>query len=91
LPSEKEPVCTPRAVQVPVIRSTAIYSLELATKTLCLAKNCLPREIRLGRLRVAKRGGKYMILGAWLLEWIAAGELARRGTEAAGDANRPRS
>jgi hypothetical protein len=44
-----------------------------------LAKNCLPREIRLGRLRVAKRAGKYMILGKWLLEWIEGGELSRRG------------
>jgi len=52
--------------------------MELARNTLELAKNCLPREIRLSRLRVAKRGGKYLILGAWLLEWIEAGELPRR-------------
>ena len=64
--------------KAPVIHPTAVYSLELARNTLALAKHCLPREIRLGRLRVSKRAGKYLILGAWLLEWIQAGELPRR-------------
>jgi hypothetical protein len=63
---------------VPVIQPNAVYSLDQARHTLRLAKNCLPREIRLGRLRVAKRAGKYLILGEWLLQWIAAGELPRR-------------
>jgi hypothetical protein len=27
---------------------------------------------------VAKRAGRYLILGTWLLEWIEAGELPRR-------------
>jgi hypothetical protein len=43
-----------------------------------LAKGCLPREIRLGRLRASKRAGKYLIVGAWLLEWIESGEVKRR-------------
>jgi hypothetical protein len=64
--------------QIPVLDPKAVFTIEQARSTLALAKNCLPREIRLGRLRVAKRAGKYLILGAWLLEWIEAGELPRR-------------
>jgi hypothetical protein len=74
--------------KAPVIDPKAVYSLEQARSTLQLAKNCLPREIRLGRLRVAKRAGKYFILGAWLLEWIEAGELpAREPRRAKGQAS----
>lgn len=62
---------------VPVIDPEAVFTVEQATRTLALAKNCLPREIRLGRLRVAKRAGRYLILGAWVLEWIKGGELPR--------------
>jgi hypothetical protein len=64
--------------KIPVIDPRAVFTIEQARSTLGLAKNCLPREIRLGRLRVSKRAGKYLILGRWLLEWIEAGELPRR-------------
>ncbi len=60
------------------IEPTAVYDLHAAREAVGVAKGCLPREIRLGRLRVSKRGGKYLILGAWLLEWVEAGEIARR-------------
>jgi hypothetical protein len=63
---------------VPIIHRRAVYTLEQARQTLQLAKNCLPREIRLGRLRAAKRAGKYLILGIWLLQWVQAGEVRRR-------------
>ena len=61
----------------PVIDPRTVYSLDQARHVLGLAKGCLPREIRLGRLRVSKRAGRYLILGAWLLEWIESGELSR--------------
>jgi hypothetical protein len=64
---------------VPVIRPTAVFGLKDAQDVLGLAKSSLPREIRLGRLRAAKRAGKYMILGEWILQWIKAGELPRGG------------
>jgi hypothetical protein len=32
-------------------------------------------------LRIAKRAGKYYILGKWLIEWIEGGEVRRRSTE----------
>jgi hypothetical protein len=55
-----------------------IYSLESARAALGLAQATLRREIRLGRLRVSKRAGRYFILGAWLLEWLEAGEVRRK-------------
>jgi hypothetical protein len=77
-------VTKPRAreARAPVIDPRAVFTIDQARTTLRLAKNCLPREIRLGRLRVSKRAGKYLILGQWLLEWIEAGELPRRRPEA---------
>jgi hypothetical protein len=39
-----------------------------------LKKGTLPRELRLGRLRHAKRAGRIFILGRWVLAWLAAGE-----------------
>lgn len=58
----------------PVIPANAVYSLPQAARLLGLKANCLPREVRLRRLRVAKRAGRYFVLGSWLLEWLAGGE-----------------
>lgn len=69
---------TGTSIRVHVIKSTAVYTLETARAALGLARACLPREIKLGRLRVARRGGKYMILGSWLLSWIEGGEIVRQ-------------
>jgi hypothetical protein len=60
-----------------VIDPHAVYTLESARTALGLAKACLPREIRLGRLKVAKRAGRYFVLGSWLLAWIEDGEIKR--------------
>jgi hypothetical protein len=60
-----------------VIEPNAIYTLASARAALGLTKTTLGREVRLGRLRAARRGGKYFILGAWLLEWLEAGEVHR--------------
>lgn len=65
-------------VSVHVIHPHAIYSLGEAQSALGLPKATLPREIRLGRLRVAKRAGKYFFLGAWILQWIREGERPRK-------------
>lgn len=69
---------TRQATKVTTIRPTAVYDLDSARAALALAKGCLPREIRLGRLRASKRAGKYLILGEWLLEWVRTGEVERR-------------
>ena len=61
----------------PVINRHSVFTLETLRPVLGLSKGCLPREIRLGRLRVAKRAGRYFILGAWVLEWLEAGEVRK--------------
>ena len=61
----------------PVINRNSIFTLETLRPVLGLSKGCLPREIRLGRLRAAKRAGRYFILGAWVLEWLEGGEVRK--------------
>jgi hypothetical protein len=72
---------------VHVIDPAAVYTVPTASAALGLAKNCLPREIRLGRLRCAKRAGRHFILGKWLIEWLESGERPRRPVAAAADDN----
>jgi hypothetical protein len=55
----------------------AVYDLRQAREVLGVAKTCLPRAIRKGHLRASRRGGKYLILGEWLLEWVRGGEVKR--------------
>jgi len=59
------------------IMPTAVYDLEAARTALNLTKTTLNRELRLGRLRVAKRAGKYFIVGEWLMQWLQGGEIHR--------------
>ncbi len=68
--------------RIPLIKPGAVFTLEQARNTLGLAMHCLPREIRLGRLRVSKRAGRYFLLGEWLLEWLRTGEVRRTKTTA---------
>ena len=65
------------------INATAVYDLEAARLALELTKTTLSRELRLRRLRCAKRAGRYFILGEWLLEWLREGEFcsAKRSEE----------
>lgn len=67
-----------------IIVSNAIYTVGSASRALGLPKSSLPREIRQGRLRVAKRAGRYFIMGTWLLEWLQSGERQRAGEEKTG-------
>lgn len=60
-----------------VILPTAVYDLEAARLAFGLTKTTLSRELRLGRLRVAKRAGRYFILGDWLADWLRGGEVQR--------------
>jgi hypothetical protein len=68
---------------VAVIVPDAAYTLAQAQELLGLKKNSLPREVRLGRLRVAKRSGRYFVLGSWLLAWLEAGEVMPRRAQPA--------
>jgi hypothetical protein len=72
----------PRLVHAPaephVIHDDAVYFVEDFQRLFRLRKSTLRREVRGGRLRVAKRGGRYLVLGAWVKAWIQAGEVRRR-------------
>lgn len=70
-----------------IIDPRCVYDLAIATTILGLKPSCLKLEARIGRLRVARRGGKYYILGSWLLQWLKAGEAARSQPEANGHTN----
>ncbi len=67
----------------PVIHPDSVFSLIQARLALDLPVNCLPREIRKGRLRAAKCAGRTMILGAWILQWVERGEMKRYQARAA--------
>jgi hypothetical protein len=58
------------APPAPVIDPNAVFGVESAQQALGLRRSTLAREIRLGRLKVSKRGGRYYLLGEWLLDWI---------------------
>jgi hypothetical protein len=70
-----------------VIQPHAVYTLVSATAALGLARECLPREIRLGRLEARKRGGRYYILGEWLLDWLRRGQAHRAWGRRQGNAD----
>jgi hypothetical protein len=63
------------------IRVGDVYSVPELAELLSVKPNTLPREIRLRRLRAAKRAGRYFILGAWVLEWLRAGEIRKLAVE----------
>jgi hypothetical protein len=41
-------------------------------KAMKLRSSSIRREVREGRLRVAKRCGRYYIVGQWILDWLAS-------------------
>jgi hypothetical protein len=74
----------------PVIHPRQVFDLHTAERTLGLKPSTLPREIRLGRLRYCKRGGKVLILGRWLLAWLQeAGTVRTKERAKPLGANRP--
>jgi len=64
---------TPRSAAVHTIHPTAIYHVEQLVEIFHLKRSTIGREAKLGRLKVAKRGNRYVVLGSWLLEWIESG------------------
>jgi hypothetical protein len=55
-----------------------VYFVDDARRVLRLKQSTIRREVREGRLRIAKRAGRYFILGGWLIEWIEGGEVRPR-------------
>jgi hypothetical protein len=61
-----------------VIHPCAVYTVDSLRSVLGLTKTTIGREVRLGRLRVTKRAGKYYLLGRWVLQWLKDGEHHRK-------------
>src|SRR4051794_16914603 len=64
--------------EIHLIEENAVYSAPAVQQALGLAKGTLRREIRLGRLQVSRRAGRYYFMGSWLLEWLRGGLVRRR-------------
>jgi len=61
-----------------IVDPNAVYLKDEFRRLFGVSSSTLGREVREGRLRVAKRVGRYFLLGEWILEWIRSGELPRR-------------
>jgi hypothetical protein len=59
------------------VKPLAVYYLR-DLETFGLKKSSVRREYRMGRLRLGKRLGRAYVLGSWLTEWFAGGELPAR-------------
>jgi len=68
----------PEPVQPHIIHPTAVYFVDQAQKILRLKESTIRREVRAGRLQIAKRAGRYYLLGAWIISWLQAGAIQRR-------------
>jgi hypothetical protein len=79
----QSPAAEPVAAPVHEILPNGVYFSDDARRILRLRQSTIGREVREGRLRIAKRGGRYVILGKWLIEWIETGELKPRQSHAA--------
>lgn len=64
----------------PVINPNAVFDRQALRDLLQVRDSTIGREIRLGRLRVARRAGKHFFLGVWVLEWLTTGEVKVAGT-----------
>lgn len=75
---------SPKIAKPIVIDPNSVYTPLAAIVALGVPKTCLPREIKLGRLKASWRAGRYFFLGKWLIEWVASGEVpASRWNKAA--------
>jgi hypothetical protein len=86
-PAAGEPPAAPAAERpgpLLIIDPNALLTLEQARAALRLKKSTIRREVRLGNLRISCRAGRRWILGSWILQWIAGGELPRNPGQANG-------
>jgi hypothetical protein len=75
--AEPSPNGSPPSAAPLVLDPLRIFTAEEFRRAFGLRKSTLRREVRERRLRVAKRAGKYFILGEWVIEWLRSGELKR--------------
>jgi hypothetical protein len=77
LPTPLVPAAAAAPPPVRVIPADAVFQLGELQAVLGLSKHTLRREVRLGRLRVSKRAGRYWIVGRWVHQWLDEGEATR--------------
>lgn len=77
-PIKKLADAAPAVVQPVTITPTMVFTVRQLQSLLGLRASTVRREVRLGRLRVAKRAGRYFVLGEWVLDWLRGGEVSRR-------------
>jgi hypothetical protein len=80
----------PLGINAPhVVYPGAVHTVEDLRRLFGLKASSVRREMRLRRLRIAKRCGRYYCLGEWVLQWFRAGELKQ--PPGPGQANADRS
>ena len=71
-----QPAPPPFGINAPhVVYPGAVYTVQDLRQIFGLKASSVRREVRLGRLRIAKRCGRYYCLGQWVLQWFTNGEL----------------
>jgi hypothetical protein len=78
------PTTDPAPPAIHEIRPNNVYSADEVRKIFRLKASTIRREVREGRLRIARRAGRYFLLGRWIIEWLEAGEVKRPRAERAG-------
>ncbi len=71
-----------------VVYPSAVYTVDDLRRIFGLKVSSVRREVRLGRLRIAKRCGRYYCLGQWVLQWLGEGELKAQTTSREANADR---
>src|SRR5260370_37983116 len=76
-PSERgQPAPPPFGINSPyVVYPGAVYTVDDLCRIFGLKATSVRREVRLRRLRISKRCGRYYCLGQWVLEWLEDREL----------------
>lgn len=75
MPRRKQPPPPAPPPAVLVVHPGSVFTAEEFRAALKLKKSTLASEVRAGRLKVSKRAGRYFVVGARILEWLAAGEM----------------
>jgi hypothetical protein len=65
-----------------IVHENAVYSIEEFRQLFRLKQSTVRREVKLGRLRIAKRAGRYFLLGRWILHWLETAPGGRKATPA---------
>jgi hypothetical protein len=68
-----DPTTAPQVVTI--VNENSVFDLPGFVATFNLKKSSLRREIKMGRIKVYKRCGRYFLLGADVLLWLRGGQV----------------